>query len=170
MTGTGIYNPSMQKNGVFVITSQANGGVPQPQGVPPNQDYYKNTPVMYPPPNAQNMYPPPNAISYPPPYGQVPYPPTNVDLNKTSIPSYNQISHQTIAIDQNSFNVLVPTVIIDEKGKFNDQNTCIICSNYFTNEEIRALPCKHAFHGKCLYEMMFVRNHKVCPICKNQYS
>lgn len=142
MAGIGFYNPTIQQpSGGFVVTSQNYGGMPPV--INSNPDYFKNGPAVYPP-----LY---------------------NDLNTTGVPSYNQFTNQAITIDLNSFNILVPVVMIDKKGRFNDQNTCIICANYFVNEEIRQLPCKHAFHGKCLYEMMFVRNHKVCPICKFQY-
>lgn len=90
-------------------------------------------------------------------------------LDEKSTSRYIDHSQEIIKIDQYSFNMFVPVVELDEEGKHNDQNTCLICTASLTNDDTRALPCKHAFHGKCIYEMMVIYNNKTCPSCKRQY-
>uniref|UniRef100_A0A4W3GHH8 Ring finger protein 122 n=1 Tax=Callorhinchus milii TaxID=7868 RepID=A0A4W3GHH8_CALMI len=44
------------------------------------------------------------------------------------------------------------------------QQTCAVCLEDFkTKEELGVLPCKHAFHRKCLVKWLEIRC--VCPMC-----
>ncbi|KAJ2720764.1 E3 ubiquitin-protein ligase znrf3 [Coemansia sp. Benny D115] len=52
---------------------------------------------------------------------------------------------------------------------FKDESSCAIClGSYFAGESLRLLPCKHAFHVKCI-DMWLLSKHMTvhCPVCKS---
>lgn len=53
-----------------------------------------------------------------------------------------------------------------EMGKYNE--TCGIClENFRPKEEVRVLPCKHAFHKQCV-DKWITERLSCCPFCKRQ--
>ncbi|KAJ1896146.1 hypothetical protein LPJ66_004171 [Kickxella alabastrina] len=52
---------------------------------------------------------------------------------------------------------------------FMDETSCAIClCNYSPGESLRLLPCRHAFHQKCIDTWLLSKNMTVhCPVCKS---
>ncbi|KAI7819746.1 hypothetical protein BX661DRAFT_132966, partial [Kickxella alabastrina] len=50
-----------------------------------------------------------------------------------------------------------------------DETSCAIClCNYSPGESLRLLPCRHAFHQKCIDTWLLSKNMTVhCPVCKS---
>ncbi|KAJ2741731.1 hypothetical protein GGI19_006916 [Coemansia pectinata] len=51
---------------------------------------------------------------------------------------------------------------------FTDETMCAIClGRYIPRESLRLLPCKHAFHQKCIDSWLLSKDMTVhCPVCK----
>ncbi|KAJ2745939.1 hypothetical protein GGI20_001754 [Coemansia sp. BCRC 34301] len=51
---------------------------------------------------------------------------------------------------------------------FTDESMCAIClGRYIPQESLRLLPCKHAFHQKCIDAWLLSKDMTVhCPVCK----
>ncbi|KAJ1865417.1 hypothetical protein LPJ73_000003 [Coemansia sp. RSA 2703] len=66
--------------------------------------------------------------------------------------------------------------IIQQCGKgsysFTEENTCAIClGGYISGENLRVLPCKHAFHQKCIDAWLLSKYMTVhCPVCKSSIT
>ncbi|KAJ1823082.1 hypothetical protein LPJ56_000417 [Coemansia sp. RSA 2599] len=63
--------------------------------------------------------------------------------------------------------------IIQQCGKgsysFMEEKSCAIClCGYISGESVRVLPCKHAFHQKCIDAWLLSKHMTVhCPVCKS---
>ncbi|OMJ66071.1 hypothetical protein SteCoe_37219 [Stentor coeruleus] len=133
--------------------------------IPPYQQYAnpnQNTSVSIPPvyqynnpsqvnPNIQN---PP--VAYPQLY------------NNMGIPSnYNSPT----VIDHLNFTTLVPVIQLDSEKAYNGIKLCMVCNEKFDMDpDIRALPCGHPYHGKCIYNHMVVGGKKQCLYCSMGYA
>ena len=124
---------------------------------------------IYPPVNSndpdkqQNPYNPyPAAMVYDPQTNQ-PYPPSVMMPPQAGYQPNIQINHYTFMNE-------VKLVTLDEDNRYLGQEICLFCSKKFTQEvETRILPCQHAYHGKCAYEVIALGNSKFCPVCKTRY-
>ncbi|KAJ2000938.1 hypothetical protein H4R26_004380 [Coemansia thaxteri] len=64
-------------------------------------------------------------------------------------------------------------IIIQNSGagsySFTDERMCAIClCRYLPHESLRLLPCKHAFHRKCIDTWLLSKDMTVhCPVCKS---
>jgi hypothetical protein len=109
----------------------------------------------------QNRYP---SLSDPPAVNVMNHGPV-----EPSAPSLG-VSTAEVMISPHNFLNVVPIVNLDNNLKFFGQDICVICNENFSREgEIRSLPCMHAFHGKCIYDLMAIGNQKTCPICRREY-
>lgn len=46
-----------------------------------------------------------------------------------------------------------------------DQSSCVVCMSDFENRQlIRALPCNHEFHAKCVDR--WLKTNRTCPLCR----
>lgn len=130
-----------------------------------NQNY-QNPPSAY----AQPYNNPGNPQSYnnhgnPPSYNNPGNPPS---YNNPGNPlSYNNPE----AINHLSFTTLVPVVQLDLEKAYNGIKICNVCNEKFNlDPDIRALPCGHPYHGKCIYNYMIVGNRKQCLHCLRMYA
>ncbi|OMJ85244.1 hypothetical protein SteCoe_13480 [Stentor coeruleus] len=74
-------------------------------------------------------------------------------------------------ITVSNFLTLVPNVAIDQNLMYNGINVCKVCAQAFQiNGDIRVLPCGHAYHGNCIYNLMIIQNRKTCLHCNRVYA
>lgn len=96
-------------------------------------------------------------------------PPPNVAYEQTQ--GFNIGNTNLLRIDPTNFIMVVPLVYLDPTNRYIGQDTCVICQGLFRPDvDTRTLPCMHAFHGKCIYDLIISPTGKCCPICKRQYS
>ena len=49
---------------------------------------------------------------------------------------------------------------------YSSNTSCLSCDQYLgLSESITVMPCKHAFHGSCVRNFMFLTNNRECPEC-----
>lgn len=127
----------------------------------PQQPSYPPGPSYSPQGNPQPFYTP---QGYPPGTSYAPqgYP---------SGPSYAQ-QGITPGFDVDSFFQRVATVInLDSDFSYNQIQICKICSTKFNAFfEIRALPCGHPYHKKCLFNSILNDRLNFCLICSANFS
>ena len=74
------------------------------------------------------------------------------------------------SINAYNFGNLVPLVNLDQSGGYFGEYICKICNTGFTfSVDTRILPCKHGFHGQCVYDFLITGNNKFCPVCRKVY-
>lgn len=82
-----------------------------------------------------------------------------------------QIVYPPDTINYLTFTSVALVVPLDENLSYVGCKFCKFCNGNFQNDgDTRALPCGHAYHGKCIYENMVVRNRKKCLYCNKKYS
>ena len=87
-----------------------------------------------------------------------------------SIPTPIIYNPDLIEISQLTFNSTVPLVTLDENFAFYGEKICAVCKSEFSPKfDHRMLPCKHVFHGECIYKHMIIQNQKFCPVDNVQY-
>lgn len=75
------------------------------------------------------------------------------------------------AINEENFNDIVRQVELDKDNKYCEQEICVICIQKFEyTSKLRALPCNHAFHQACIFEVVATGSEKTCPICRHHYN
>ena len=101
---------------------------------------------------------------------QIGYPVLNQNFVGASIPPLITYNQNLIEISQSTFTSVVPLVTLDEYFTFHGERICAICKSEFSPKfDHRMLPCKHVFHGECIYKHMIIQNQKFCPIDNVQY-
>lgn len=59
----------------------------------------------------------------------------------------------------------LPSFKLKEAPKNPDQCSCNVCmEDYVAGERVRAMPCLHIFHRKCIDQWLM--KNKLCPMCK----
>jgi len=47
------------------------------------------------------------------------------------------------------------------------KGTCTVCGDDFVpKDELKRLPCKHAFHDECI--LPWLSSHNTCPLCRSE--
>ncbi|OMJ66070.1 hypothetical protein SteCoe_37218 [Stentor coeruleus] len=142
-----IQNPPVGYSQPYNNPSQANPNIQNPP-VGYSQPYNNPSQVN---PNIQN---PP--VGYSQPYN-----------NNGITQGYNGLT----VIDHLNFTTLVQVVQLDSERAYNGIKLCMVCNEKFDmNPDIRALPCGHPYHGKCIYNHMVVGGRKQCLHCLRQYA
>jgi hypothetical protein len=95
--------------------------------------------------------------------------------NYSAVPQatpYNQnYALGTTEITVSTFLTLVPNVAVDQNLMYNGIYQCKICSQAFQlGGDARVLPCGHAYHGNCIYNLMIIQNKKTCLHCGRTYA
>ena len=87
-----------------------------------------------------------------------------------SIPPPITYNPNLIEISQFTFNSTVPLVTLDQNFTFYGVTICAVCKSEFSPKfDHRMLPCKHVFHGECIYKHLIIHNLKFCPVDNVQY-
>ncbi|OMJ92107.1 hypothetical protein SteCoe_5208 [Stentor coeruleus] len=74
-------------------------------------------------------------------------------------------------ISSQNFESNVPVVQLNLKNSYNGFKVCIICQEKLAGDnDVRALPCKHPYHGKCIFNEMIIENKKKCLYCLKSYA
>ncbi|OMJ78950.1 hypothetical protein SteCoe_21122 [Stentor coeruleus] len=82
-----------------------------------------------------------------------------------------QIVYPPDTINYLTFTSVALVVPLDENLSYFGCKFCKFCHGNFINDgDTRILPCGHAYHGRCIYENMVVRNRKKCLYCNKKYS
>lgn len=77
----------------------------------------------------------------------------------------------TTEITVSTFLTLVPNVNVDQNLMYNGIYQCKICAQAFQlGGDTRVLPCGHAYHGNCVYNLMIIQNKKTCLHCGRTYA
>ncbi|OMJ79048.1 hypothetical protein SteCoe_20993 [Stentor coeruleus] len=104
-------------------------------------------------------------------------PPLNPTINntdnlqqKSELPDISKPIYEHESISICNFESIVPVVHLDEVKSYNGIEVCFTCQERLDgNDEVRALPCGHPYHGKCIYNMMIYQNRKQCLSCLRSY-
>ena len=76
-----------------------------------------------------------------------------------------------IEINAGTFLSYVPLVTLDEYYSYYGEKICRVCGGEFSpKSDHRILPCKHVFHGQCIYNWMVINNKKYCPVDNARYA
>lgn len=74
------------------------------------------------------------------------------------------------AINIHNFGSVVPVVQLDIEKTYNGVKVCLVCHKEFDGDnDVRALPCGHPYHGECIYNTVISGNKKQCLCCLKLY-
>lgn len=83
----------------------------------------------------------------------------------------NIMDHTNDEITAINFKKIVILVELDSKKAYNNISTCLICQENFNEDnKVRALPCGHPYHEKCVYKSFIIEKKKQCLNCLKLYS
>ncbi|OMJ66345.1 hypothetical protein SteCoe_36835 [Stentor coeruleus] len=85
-------------------------------------------------------------------------------------PKNLETNHADDEITEMNFEKMVIIVELDNKKTYNDISICLICEENFNDKDVRALPCGHPYHEKCIYKSFIVENKRQCLKCLREYS
>ncbi|OMJ74527.1 hypothetical protein SteCoe_26529 [Stentor coeruleus] len=82
-----------------------------------------------------------------------------------------QVFYPPDIINYLTFTSVALVVPLDENLSYFGCRICKFCNRNFENDgDTRVLPCGHAYHGRCIYENMVVKNRKKCLYCNKKYN